>query len=67
MTDPLITASQAAQLRAAADLLRDLYDDGYIDWRVEGEPDLEGLADQLDAMVGTYAGVGKAPALREVT
>jgi hypothetical protein len=51
---------------SAAGVLRALHDDGYIDWHVKGESDLEGLADQLDGMVTTYSGCAKAPALRSI-
>jgi hypothetical protein len=61
MTPLLIEAAQASKLRAATHVLRELYDDGYIDWNVEGSPDLSGLADRLDSMLSTYGDCRKAP------
>lgn len=60
----LIEPAQVSQLRQAAQVLRDLHDDGYIDWSVKGTPDLEGLADQLDAFLSTYSGVERAASVR---
>jgi len=66
MAEPLIRPAQASQIRAAAFVLRDLYADGFIDWRPDGSPDLDGLADQLDGMLNTYSGCAKASDARLV-
>ena len=52
---PLISVTQAEMLRAASTILRDLYDEGYIDY----QPSLEEMAAGLDAMLATYAGCVK--------
>jgi hypothetical protein len=57
-----MSAGQAAQIRGAAAVFRELYDDGYIDWNVEGAPGLDGLSKQINDMVSTYEGCRKAPA-----
>ena len=59
--EDLLRPAQASQLRMAVSVLRELYDDGYIDWRFEGSPDLEQLADQLAAMLHAYAGCRRKP------
>lgn len=64
MSEPLIRPTQAQIIRAAANVLRELYDDGYIDWSVEGSPNLDGLADRLDEFLGVYSGVQKAETAR---
>lgn len=54
MAEPLIRPAQVSQLRQAAVVLRDLYDDGYIDYG------LEDGATYIDKLLETYAGLGKA-------
>ena len=54
MAEPLIRPAQVSQLRQAAVVLRDLYDDGYIDCG------LEDGATYIDKLLETYARVGKA-------
>ena len=49
----MIRPAQVSQLRQAAVVLRDLYDDGYIDCGLE-----EG-ATYIDKLLETYTGVGK--------
>lgn len=58
----VINFPQAAILRAAISVLRELQGDGYIDW----SPSLEKTADDLDDILSTYIGCEKAPSLREV-
>ena len=53
VAEPLIRPAQVSQLRQAAVVLRDLYDDGYIDCGLE-----EG-ATYIDKLLETYTGVGK--------
>jgi hypothetical protein len=54
--EPLIRPAQASQLIAAARVLRDLYEDGYID----NQPGLDNMAEQIEDMLITYAGCEKA-------
>lgn len=61
MTRPLIRPDQVSQLRAAAQVLRDLYDEGYIDFALDEQ------ADRIDRLLSVYGGVAKAPTLRSVT
>lgn len=61
MSDPIIRPAQAAILRAAASVLYELQDDGFIDWRGRGEPNLEGFAEMLEEILSVYNGCEKAP------
>lgn len=60
MADDLVmTAAQATRLRSAAAVLRDLWEDGFIDFRIDGPINLDTLAGELDTIVTTYAEVMK--------
>jgi hypothetical protein len=59
-SEPLILPTQASQLIAAARVLRDLYEDGYID----NQPGLDSMAEQIEDMLMSYAGCKKAPNLK---
>ena len=56
-SEPLIWPAQASMLIAAARVLRDLYEDGYID----NQPGLDSMAEQIEDMLMSYAGCKKAP------
>ena len=63
---PLLRVTERSMLLATASVLRQIYERGYVDWHVEGEPDLLGLADQFDSFVKTYSGAFEADPFKVV-